>query len=451
MNYDLVSTWLKLPSRDWPPDHYTLLGLDPREADLVRIEQCVYERMERVRQYQLSHPELATEVMNRLAQALVCLTDPTAKSRYDAGLYPDGEKRAASAAVERAGAGNSDPIAWLYGSAASKGLSRGEPSPTVVDWSQKPPPLRADWEKAPPPQRASWISGPPLERGNKKTVPSEKSGDWENAPPPRRIPLPEPTHLETLAETLKEEAVAESPAVPLTASPGEANREWQVPAARRPSTRRALYYRARHLRQLLWCWEQAGKYLGRPTRFVQRPSEATELIRHMQAIRELTRSSPAPLGDAGQPGYLVLSLARQEMLVPMFQTLLPSQREALTRDWQAGLHQLHGERQVLLHEVRGRRRHGPLRRVGRAFRAGLREHPSLLLLILALIALNVAFPELRVIWPRQALAVVGLFALRMIWWWDSLRPIRVSWSAPPAKRKYRGRPRVQHQAHSSGV
>ena len=44
----------------------------------------------------------------------------------------------------------------------------------------------------------------------------------------------------------------------------------------------------------------------------------------------------ALLGQAGQPGYLVLALARQELMVPMLQSLLPSQREALARDWQAG-------------------------------------------------------------------------------------------------------------------
>ena len=37
--------------------------------------------MERLRRYQLAHPDAVTDAMNRLAQALVCLTDPAAKSR----------------------------------------------------------------------------------------------------------------------------------------------------------------------------------------------------------------------------------------------------------------------------------------------------------------------------------------------------------------------------------
>src|SRR5215472_9715279 len=83
MDRELIRSWLQLPPGDWPPDHYTLLGLEPGEQDPLRIEQYVHERMQRLRNYQLTHPELATEAMNRLAQALVCLTDPAARKAYD--------------------------------------------------------------------------------------------------------------------------------------------------------------------------------------------------------------------------------------------------------------------------------------------------------------------------------------------------------------------------------
>ena len=59
-----------------------------REA---RDPEAVYESAisDRVRRYQLTHPELATEAMNRLAQALCCLTDPVTKRAYDALLFPE--------------------------------------------------------------------------------------------------------------------------------------------------------------------------------------------------------------------------------------------------------------------------------------------------------------------------------------------------------------------------
>ena len=89
MDQQLLCAWLQLPPGAWPPDHYTLLGLNARDSDVARIEQQVYQRMEIVRRYQLTHPEPATEAMNRLAQALVCLTDPVAKKAYDAALFPE--------------------------------------------------------------------------------------------------------------------------------------------------------------------------------------------------------------------------------------------------------------------------------------------------------------------------------------------------------------------------
>ena len=83
MNHDLICSWLGLPSGEWPPDHYRLLGLEPREGDPRLIEQRVHERLDMVRCYQMMHPEQATEAMNRLAQAFVCLTEPLAKRHYD--------------------------------------------------------------------------------------------------------------------------------------------------------------------------------------------------------------------------------------------------------------------------------------------------------------------------------------------------------------------------------
>src|SRR5437899_5144730 len=86
MSHRLICSCLQLSAAHWPPDHYTLLGLDPREVEPARIEHSVQERMEQLRRYQLTHAEQVTEGMNRLAQALVCLTDPAAKRAYDAAL-----------------------------------------------------------------------------------------------------------------------------------------------------------------------------------------------------------------------------------------------------------------------------------------------------------------------------------------------------------------------------
>ena len=125
MDAELIRNWLQLPPGDWPPDHYTLLGLQAGETDTPRIEQQVYERMELARRYQLIHPEAATEAMNRLAQALVCLTDPGAKAEYDAALLPAETRSSnASAEPEAAAARSIDPLAVILGLRDGAGVSR---------------------------------------------------------------------------------------------------------------------------------------------------------------------------------------------------------------------------------------------------------------------------------------------------------------------------------------
>lgn len=90
METELIYAWLEIPPGSWPPDHYTLLGLPPDLFDSAQIEGRVQERMQRVRHFQLTHPELATEAMNRLAQALLCLTNPAEREKYNQQLQGGG-------------------------------------------------------------------------------------------------------------------------------------------------------------------------------------------------------------------------------------------------------------------------------------------------------------------------------------------------------------------------
>src|SRR5947208_7970865 len=109
MGHELICNWLGLRPDDWPPDHYHLLGLPPGEGDLALIEQRVHQRLDAVRCYQMMHPEQATEAMNRLAQAFVCLTEPAAKKVYDAALF--GRDGSAEAAAPAPGATNGQETA----------------------------------------------------------------------------------------------------------------------------------------------------------------------------------------------------------------------------------------------------------------------------------------------------------------------------------------------------
>jgi hypothetical protein len=88
MSTELICSALGLPPDRWPPDHYALLGLPAGSVDPAAVEERVLDRMERLRRYQLAHPDAVTDAMNRLAQALVCLTDPAAKAAYDEAFRP---------------------------------------------------------------------------------------------------------------------------------------------------------------------------------------------------------------------------------------------------------------------------------------------------------------------------------------------------------------------------
>ena len=103
-----------LAATDWPPDACTLLGVAPGERDCARIERKVQERLAKLRCHQLSHPEEATEGMNRLAQAFVDLMDGCSDAK------PSQADDAESAVSEETA------------------IDRN----TRLDWQSEPPPVR---------------------------------------------------------------------------------------------------------------------------------------------------------------------------------------------------------------------------------------------------------------------------------------------------------------------
>ncbi len=145
MSHELICEWLGLAAETWPPDHYRLLGLAPGESDAERIEQRVHERLEAVRHYQMAHPEQATEAMNRLAQAYVCLTDASSKRAYDAVLF--GTAAPVAVAVAEAPAAQAerpDPLAWLFGPAGVPRLVVGHAAAVAAPAPPAARPTRTD-------------------------------------------------------------------------------------------------------------------------------------------------------------------------------------------------------------------------------------------------------------------------------------------------------------------
>jgi hypothetical protein len=338
MDNDLLCTWLKLPAGCWPPDHYALLGLTPGERDARAIEARVHERMEILRRYQLANPDLATEAMNRLAQAMICLSDDRSRETYHAQHFPQ----------------------------------------------LLPPPASPD----------------PL------SVPA--------APEANRAPAPQAIQ-------------------PSAAAPTSAPALVQTPADTKVHTRRDLYYRIARTRQIEHSWAQIGNYLENPRRRLTGPSEAVDLIQHMQALPRLIASFPFRFGQAGAPGYLVLALARQQLIVPTLQTLLPSQRVALARDWENGRAFLTEQKAQLREQIDIHRRRSGWDHLVRLTRSILNNHPGLAVLTATLVALNWRFDEVRHKWPLQIAGLVLLAMLNLCIWWAKSRYTRVHLPERPAR------------------
>jgi hypothetical protein len=342
MNDELIRNWLQLPPGPWPPDHYTLLGLEPGQAEPKRVEQEVHRRLETVRHYQLTHPQPATEAMNCLARAFVCLSDPTARQAYDDARL--GRTSAPTVEEPEAPVTLAAPPERRRETAAARATAR-----TQVD-VPAPPPRPA----GPAPSVVSQLSLPEL-----PLLPSEPA-----VPPPAPAPAPPPDPAAEAARSSR--------------------------ARRGLGTRRALARRLVRTRHLARAWEEAGKYLAYPKRRVSRPAEIAELEQLLAGVRDRMRRFPPLLGEAGQPGYLIAALTRQPALASTFQALLVSQRESLARDWWSGRTALAEHREFLRAELRSLRKKSRAHRWWRALRTFVTDQPGRLLLLLALVALNLA-------------------------------------------------------------
>jgi len=94
MNPELLCTWLGLQESAWPPNAWTLLGVRKEERNLAVIEKRVHDCMTKLRCYQLSYPEEATEGMNRLAEAFITLSEACTKQETYAVAATPGEATA---------------------------------------------------------------------------------------------------------------------------------------------------------------------------------------------------------------------------------------------------------------------------------------------------------------------------------------------------------------------
>lgn len=84
MALDVYKDWLGIPDGPRPPDHYTLLRLVQFEDDTEKIRGNYRKLNGHVRKYATGQYSVQSqELLNELAKAMLCLTDPERKREYD--------------------------------------------------------------------------------------------------------------------------------------------------------------------------------------------------------------------------------------------------------------------------------------------------------------------------------------------------------------------------------
>ncbi len=93
MELDVYKEWLGIPEGPRPPDHYTLLRLVQFEDSAERVRANYKKLNGHVRKYATGQYSVRSQqLLNEIAKAMLCLTDPERKREYDESLgreFPD--------------------------------------------------------------------------------------------------------------------------------------------------------------------------------------------------------------------------------------------------------------------------------------------------------------------------------------------------------------------------
>ncbi|MCA9047209.1 MAG: general secretion pathway protein GspE [Planctomycetaceae bacterium] len=84
---DVYKAWLGIPEGQRPPDYYTLLRVVQFEDSAEKIQNNYRKLNAHVRKYATGqYMKESQELLNELAKAMLCLTDPVSKREYDESL-----------------------------------------------------------------------------------------------------------------------------------------------------------------------------------------------------------------------------------------------------------------------------------------------------------------------------------------------------------------------------
>ena len=126
MALDVYKDWLGIPDGERPPNLYQLLRLVQFEDDDSKIRKHYAKLNVHVRKY--ASGQFATEsqdLLNELAKAMLCLTDPERKRKYDESLGRESETPAGESgrkSLEQVLVVHADSLAVLISITSAGGL-----------------------------------------------------------------------------------------------------------------------------------------------------------------------------------------------------------------------------------------------------------------------------------------------------------------------------------------
>lgn len=341
MGHDKLRGWLNLPDGPWPPDFYSLVGLQRGEGSAEQIEIRVLERLERLRRYQLPHPDEATEGMNLLARALDTLTDPEGRRAYDKSLGIEQEP-----VIE--------PLPRI-------------PQDELIDALFKEAPLEPSEIRRVGPYAYKVLPDVILLPDVEDEPDVDDDPEFiEGSAPELAIRLPAPAAI----ARLEERPVARP--------------------TRRPSPKRELYAELARVRKVLRIWERAWPYLTDADRTFSRRTDALALMGCLAELRPLLPTVADLIGGQNRPGGIVAALTRQRLMFETLRSLLPTQREALAKDFRSAHYRLAEYYDELRSKVRKKNEKGWGRKKFRPFVRYLIDRPEWVLFPIGLVALAVA-------------------------------------------------------------